>query len=258
MGILNYTPNSFFDGGKHNTITKALKHVEIMLTDGADIIDIGAISSKPGSATISYTEEDKLLTPLFNELSKNFSNTIFSLDTYRSEIAKKFVNNFGVSIINDISAGEIDNKMFETIAELNVPYIIMHMQGTPENMQLNPYYSKSIELEIIEYFANKISKLKLLGVNDIIIDPGFGFGKTLDNNYELLNKLESFKIIELPLLIGVSRKSMINKLLDVLPNQALNGTTVINTIALQKGANILRVHDVREAKEAISIINKIS
>jgi len=255
MGILNYTPNSFFDGGKFNTTNDALNQIEKMLADGADIIDIGAISTKPGSSILSYKEEKERLLPLFKEISKNFNDVIFSLDTFRSEIAKQFVNEYGVSIINDISAGELDSEMFETIAKLNVPYIIMHMQGTPENMQNNPTYTKSIELEIIEYFAEKISKLKLLGVNDIIIDPGFGFGKTLEHNYQLLNKLDSFNIIDLPLLVGVSRKSMINKLLDISPNEALNGTTIINTIVLQKGANILRVHDVKEAKEAVKIVN---
>lgn len=254
MGILNYTPNSFFDGGKFNNVNNALKQIEKMLKDGADIIDIGAISSKPGSNILSLKEEKERLLPLFIEISKNFTDVIFSLDTFRSEIAKQFVNEFGVSIINDISAGELDSEMFKTIADLNVPYIIMHMQGTPENMQNNPTYNKSIELEIIEYFAKKIAELKLLGVNDVIIDPGFGFGKTLEHNYRLLNKLNSFKIVGLPLLVGVSRKSMINKLLDVSPNEALNGTTVINTIALQKGVQILRVHDVKEAREAIKLV----
>lgn len=254
MGILNYTTNSFFDGGKFNNINTALKQIEKMINDGADIIDIGAISSKPGSDTLSLNEEKERLFPLFTEIYTNFTDVIFSLDTFRSEIAKQFVNEFGVSIINDISAGELDSKMFKTIADLNVPYIIMHMQGTPENMQNNPTYNKAIELEIIEYFAKKIAELKLLGVNDVIIDPGFGFGKTLEHNYQLLNKLESFNIIDLPLLVGVSRKSMINKLLDVSPNEALNGTTVINTIALQKGANILRVHDVKEASETIKLV----
>ena len=254
MGILNYTPNSFFDGGKYNTIKNALKQIDNMLIDGADIIDIGAISSKPGSKTLSLKDEKERLLPLFYELSKNFNNIVFSLDTFRSEIAKQFVNDFGVSIINDISAGELDSSMFNTISELNVPYIIMHMKGTPENMQNNPNYKKAVELEIIEYFAEKIDKLKLLGVNDVIIDPGFGFGKTIEHNYRLLNKLDSFKIVDLPLLVGVSRKSMINKLLNISPNEALNGTTVVNTLALQKGANILRVHDVKEAVQAINII----
>ncbi len=254
MGILNYTPNSFFDGGKYNNVKNALKQIEKMLIDGADIIDVGAISSKPGSSILSLKEEKERLLPLFNEISKNFSDVIFSLDTFRSEIVKQFVNDFGVSIINDISAGELDSEMFKTIADLNLPYIIMHMQGTPENMQNNPKYNKPVELEIIEYFAKKLAKLKLLGINDVIIDPGFGFGKTLEHNYRLLNKLDSFNIIDLPVLVGVSRKSMINKLLNISPNEALNGTTVINTIALQKGANILRVHDVKEAKQAVTIV----
>jgi len=258
MGILNITHNSFFDGGKYNSVTKALNRIEEMLNDGADIIDVGAISSKPGSKIISEKEEQEKLKPLFKELYKNFSDIIFSLDTFRSQIAKEFVNEYGVSIINDISAGELDAKMFKTMAELNVPYVIMHMKGTPENMQNNPVYSKEIELEILEYFAKKVNELKLLGVNDIIIDPGFGFGKTLEHNYKLMSKLNSFKIIDLPILVGISRKSMISKLLKISVEETLNGTTILNTVALLNGANILRVHDVKEAKQAVALISKLN
>jgi dihydropteroate synthase len=255
MGILNITPDSFFDGGKYLTSKQTITQIELMLSQGANIIDVGAFSSKPGSKLVSYTDEKQRLTPIFKEIAKKFENVIFSLDTFRSEIAKEFVNDYGVGIINDISAGELDANMFKTIAELNVPYIIMHMKGTPENMQNNPVYNKNIELEIIEYFAEKVAKLNQLGVNDIIIDPGFGFGKTLEQNYQLLNKLDSFKILDLPLLVGISRKSMITKLLNNNAENALNGTTILNTIAIQKAANILRVHDVKEAKEVIDILN---
>jgi len=255
MGILNITPDSFFDGGKYLTSKQTITQIELMLSQGANIIDVGAFSSKPGSKLVSYTDEKQRLTPIFKEIAKKFENVIFSLDTFRSEIAKEFVNDYGVGIINDISAGELDANMFKTIAELNVPYIIMHMKGTPENMQNNPVYNKNIELEIIEYFAEKVAKLNQLGVNDIIIDPGFGFGKTLEQNYQLLNKLDSFKILDLPLLVGISRKSMITKLLNNNAENALNGTSILNTIAIQKAANILRVHDVKEAKEVIDILN---
>jgi len=257
MGILNITPDSFFDGGKYLTSKQTITQIELMLSQGANIIDVGAFSSKPGSKLVSYTDEKQRLTPIFKEIAKKFENVIFSLDTFRSEIAKEFVNDYGVGIINDISAGELDANMFKTIAELNVPYIIMHMKGTPENMQNNPVYNKNIELEIIEYFAEKVAKLNQLGVNDIIIDPGFGFGKTLEQNYQLLNKLDSFKILDLPLLVGISRKSMITKLLNNNAENALNGTTILNTIAIQKAANILRVHDVKEAKEVIDILNSL-
>ncbi len=257
MGILNITPDSFFDGGKYLTSKQTITQIELMLSQGANIIDVGAFSSKPGSKLVSYTDEKQRLTPIFKEIAKKFENVIFSLDTFRSEIAKEFVNDYGVGIINDISAGELDANMFKTIAELNVPYIIMHMKGTPENMQNNPVYNKNIELEIIEYFAEKVAKLNQLGVNDIIIDPGFGFGKTLEQNYQLLNKLDSFKILDLPLLVGISRKSMITKLLNNNAENALNGTSILNTIAIQKAANILRVHDVKEAKEVIDILNSL-
>ena len=255
MGILNITPDSFYDGGKFTSIENAINQTDKMLNDGADIIDVGAISSRPGADLLNFEEEKKRLEPIFKELSKEFKNTIFSLDTFRANIAEYFVKEYGISIINDISAGDLDNKMFETIEKLNVPYVMMHMQGVPGNMQKNPTY-KNISLDIIKYFAEKISLAKQIGVNDVIIDPGFGFGKTLDDNYKLLKNLKDFKILELPILVGISRKSMIYNQLEVSPDKAITGTIAANTIALMNGANILRVHDVKEAKDGIKIVSK--
>ena len=255
MGILNITPDSFYDGGKYTSVETAINQVHKMLNDGADIIDVGAISSRPGADLLNFEEEKKRLEPIFTELSKEFKTAIFSLDTFRSDIAEYFVKEYGVSIINDISAGDLDNKMLKTIGKLNVPYIMMHMQGVPSNMQENPEY-KNISLDIIKYFAAKIEKAKQIGINDIIIDPGFGFGKTLDDNYRLLKNLKNFEILELPILVGLSRKSMIYNQLDGSPEDSLIGTSVANTIALMNGANILRVHDVKEAKDGIKIVNK--
>ncbi len=257
MGILNITPDSFYDGGKFSDVKNAVNQTNKMLSDGADIIDIGAVSSRPGADLLSFEEEKNRLKPILKELSKEFKNTIFSLDTFRADIAEYFVNEYGISIINDISAGELDSKMFETIGKLNVPYIMMHMQGVPGNMQNNPKYT-NITLEIIKYFAKKVSIAKQIGINDIIIDPGFGFGKTLDDNYKLLKKLKDFEILELPILVGISRKSMIYKQLETSADNAITGTIAANTIALLNGANILRVHDVKEANDCIKIVNKQS
>jgi dihydropteroate synthase len=255
MGILNIAPDSFYDGGKYASKEKILERVNIMINDGCDILDIGAYSSKPGAKNITPDEELKRLSPVLEIIRSKFPDIIISVDTFRSEVAKKVVADFSVNIINDISAGEIDANMFETIAELNVPYILMHMQGNPQNMQNNPQYNNVIG-ELIDYFSEKVEKLKLLGVNDLIIDPGFGFGKTIDHNYQILKYLNDFKILELPILVGLSRKSMINKLLEVSPEEALNGTTVLNTLALINRANILRVHDVKAAKETIKLTQK--
>jgi len=254
MGILNITPDSFYDGGAYSNIEKIEKRIEQMISEGASIIDIGAYSSRPDAKQITEKEELKRLLPCLELVSKKFTNIIFSVDTFRSEIAKIAVNDFGVSIINDISAGSLDKKMFETIADLSVPYIMMHMKGNPQNMQQNPVYDDLIS-EIFNYFSEKIEILKKLSVKDIVIDPGFGFGKTIEHNYKLLSELENFAIFELPILVGISRKSMIYKYLGINQKQALNGTTVLNTIALQKGANILRVHDVKEAIETIKLIS---
>jgi len=257
MGILNYTPDSFSDGGLFNTPSKALSQIELMLQEGADLIDIGAMSSKPKSTFLSSKEEKERLKPLLSEILKNFPNHIFSLDTFRSEIAEWAVENYNISIINDISAGELDSKMFQIIGKLQVPYIMMHMQGTPINMQDQPQYN-NITQDIIQYFANKINELKQYSVHDIIIDPGFGFGKTLEHNYQLLKELEQFEILDKLLLIGVSKKSMIQNVLNSNSENSLNGTSIINTIAVEKGANILRVHNVKEAKEIIKIYSMIT
>ena len=257
MGILNITPDSFYDGGKHSDIESIRNHVQNMIDDGATIIDVGAYSSRPGAKHISEKEELQRLIPVLELLQKNFLKAIVSVDTFRSVVANQVIKNHGVAIINDISAGEIDNKMAETIALHNIPYIIMHMQGTPQNMQTNPVY-KNVTIEVLEYFSKKLDQLKKLGVHDIVIDPGFGFGKTLEHNYQLLNELEQLRLLELPILAGISRKSMIYKLLNCSPDEALNGSTVLNTIALNKGASILRVHDVKEAKQVVDLYLKVT
>ena len=251
MGILNMTPDSFFDGGKNNSVEKALTRTEKMLNDGADFIDVGGVSTRPGAKEISVDEELKRVVPVIENILKRFPETLISIDTYQSATAKKAVES-GAAIVNDISAGNLDDNMLKTVAELKVPYILMHMQGTPKTMQKNPVY-ENVTIEVNQFFSEKIRILKEFGINDIILDPGFGFGKTVEQNYELLNNLDLIGFGEFPLLVGVSRKSMVTRLLNVLPENALNGTTVLNTIALQKGAKILRVHDVKEAKEVIEI-----
>lgn len=253
MGILNVTNDSFYDGGKYNNPIKALKKVEQFIKEGASIVDIGAYSSRPGAKHISNNEEWKRLKEIVPIVNKEFPEIIISVDTFRADIAQKSFEN-GAHIINDISAGEMDNNMFDTIAKLQVPYIMMHMQGTPQNMQDNPKYS-CIEKELYCYFENKIKTLKNKGVKNIIIDPGFGFGKNLEHNYQILSNLELLHKLKLPILVGVSRKSMIYNLLENTPAECLNGTTVINTICLQKGVSILRVHDVKEAVECTKIVN---
>jgi len=257
MGILNLTPDSFYDGGRYDTKEKIFIHVQKMVNDGCDILDIGACSTRPGAVEVSESEELNRLKPVIKLIKIKFPELIISVDTYRSEVAKIMVNDYSADIINDISAGDMDKKMLETIAQLNVPYIMMHMQGTPGNMQQNPEY-KNVVQEVIQYFSEKINKTKLLGINDVIIDPGFGFGKTIEHNYQLLKYLPDFRIFELPILVGLSRKSMIYRVLDSSPDDSLNGTTVLNSLALVGGANILRVHDVFEAKEAIKLFQKFS
>ena len=256
MGILNITPDSFYDGGKYNSEYLWLKQTEKMLKEGASIIDIGVVSTRPGAKKISEKEELQRLLPVLTSIVKNFSDLIISVDTYRSGIAEIAVQN-SAFMINDISGGTFDKKMFDTIAKLQVPYIIMHIKGAPQNMQKNPTYDNVVK-EIKNFFSQQIKKLNLKGINDIIIDPGFGFGKTLKHNYEILNNLNSFNAFGLPVLAGISRKSMINKVLNTKPSEALNGTTVLNTICLLKGAKILRVHDVKEAMEVIKIVSQIS
>jgi dihydropteroate synthase len=256
MGILNVTPNSFYDGGKYNNESELLSQVEKMLIDGATFIDIGAYSSKPNAAFVSEEEELARIIPVVQLILKHFSQAVISIDTFRSEVAKVCIEN-GAALINDISAGNLDDAMFKVIAKYNVPYIMMHMRGTPQTMQSMTHYDDIVK-EILFYFSEKVNKARGLGINDLIIDPGFGFAKTIDQNYEVLQKVALFKILELPLLIGISRKSMIHKVLDTNAKEALNGTTVLNTIALSKGANILRVHDVKEAVECMQLWNKMN
>ncbi|SDW54694.1 dihydropteroate synthase [Lutibacter oricola] len=256
MGILNITPDSFFDGGKYTNEKAILSQVEKMLTNGATFIDVGAYSSRPGAKHISEKEELKRILPTIKSLIKEFQQIKISVDTFRSNVAKQTILE-GASIVNDISAGEMDNNMFSTIAQLQVPYIFMHMQGNPENMQLNPTYT-NVTKEVLQYFSKKITQLRKLGVNDLISDVGFGFGKTINHNYELLNNLKLFKNLEIPTLAGISRKSMLYKPLNISANEALNATTTANTIALLNGANILRVHDVKEAVEAIKIVELLN
>ena len=253
MGILNLTDDSFYDGGQHNSIKKALLQTEKMLDDGAKIIDIGAYSSRPKAKHISHDEEWQRLEKTLQIINKEFPQSILSVDTFRSEIARRSIDN-GADIINDISAGNLDPQMFDTVADLNVPYIMMHMQGTPQTMQDNPHYN-CIEKEVVNYFLNKVKTLQQKGLSKIIIDPGFGFGKTLEHNYQLLNNLEELHTLELPLLVGVSRKSMVYKVLETDAKNSLNGTTAIHTLCLSKGASILRVHDVKEAVECVKLIN---
>ena len=253
MGILNLTDDSFYDGGQHNSIKKALLQTEKMLDDGAKIIDIGAYSSRPKAKHISHDEEWQRLEKTLQIINKEFPQAILSVDTFRSEIARRSIDN-GADIINDISAGNLDPQMFDTVADLNVPYIMMHMQGTPQTMQDNPHYN-CIEKEVVNYFLNKVKTLQQKGLSKIIIDPGFGFGKTLEHNYQLLNNLEKLHTLEIPLLVGVSRKSMVYKVLETDAKNSLNGTTAIHTLCLSKGASILRVHDVKEAVECVKLIN---
>lgn len=256
MGILNITPDSFYANSRKQTEEEITSRVRQIIDEGASIIDIGAYSSRPNAENITPEEELKRLRFGLGIIRRIAPDTVISVDTFRAEVAEACVEEYGVAIINDIAAGEMDAKMFDTVARLNVPYIMMHMQGTPQNMQLTPHYENVVK-EVFMYFAEKVDKLRSLGVKDIILDPGFGFGKTLEHNYELLNYLDDFKIFELPLLVGVSRKSMIYRLLGTTPDEALNGTSILNTIALMKGANILRVHDVKEAVEAVRIVKKM-
>ena len=256
MGILNITTDSFYDGGKFITKDKIEKQIKKIEQEGAKIIDIGASSSRPGSIPVSEKTELDRLIPTIEIIKKITPNLKISIDTFRSKVARECIKN-GADIINDISAGEFDKDMFGTIAELNVPYIMMHMKGNSLTMQNNPVYENIIS-EITSFFEEKIQKLKSMGFNKIIIDPGLGFGKTIEHNYEILKNLSDFNILNLPILVGASRKSMIYNLLNISATEALNGTTVVNTISLTKGAKILRVHDVNEAVECIKIYDKLS
>lgn len=255
MGILNITPDSFFDGGKYKTDADFLKQTEKMLMEGAAIIDVGAYSSRPNAVFVSEAEEIERLTPIVALLVKQFPDIILSIDTFRAEVAKAAIEN-GAAIINDIAAGLLDDNMLNVIAETKVPYIMMHMRGTPQTMATLTHYDDIVK-EMIFYFSERIAAARSLGINDIIIDPGFGFAKTLEQNYEVLQKLELFQMLEVPLLSAVSRKSMIYKLLETSPQEALNGTTFLNTVSLMKGAKILRVHDVKEAVECITLFEAL-
>ncbi|MEI7421444.1 MAG: dihydropteroate synthase [Prolixibacteraceae bacterium] len=256
MGILNLTPDSFYDGGRYQSEKAVLQRAQEILDQGAMIIDIGAVSTRPGAKVVSAEAEIERLLPAVKAIRKHFPDAILSIDSYRSEVITRIAGETGDCIVNDISGGTLDTQMFETVAKLRLPYILMHIQGTPQNMQQNPAYQDVIK-DILLDLSEKVNTLKLLGVNDIIIDPGFGFGKNLEHNFELLNRLDSFRLFELPLLVGLSRKTMIWKLLEITPGESLNGTTVLNTLALMGGADILRVHDVREAIEAIRLVSKL-
>ena len=256
MGILNITPDSFYAGSRKQTEADILSRTRQILEEGASIIDIGAYSSRSNAEHISPDDEMQRLRTALHLINRDFPDAVISIDTFRADVARMCVEEYGAAIINDISAGQMDEQMFTTIAQLGVPYIIMHMQGTPQDMQTNPHYENLLK-EVFFYFSEKIQRLRDLGVKDIILDPGFGFGKTLEHNYQLMNHLEEFSVFDLPLLVGISRKSMIHKLLGNTPEEALNGTSILNTIALLKGANILRVHDVKAATEAIAIVQKM-
>ena len=256
MGILNVTPDSFFSGSRKQSEAEIVERIEQITSEGGTMIDVGAYSSRPGAAHISEEEEMNRLRTGLSLINKYQPEAIVSADTFRANIAKMCVEEYGVSIINDISAGNMDSEMFATVAQLGVPYIMMHMQGTPQNMQDHPQYNHLMK-DVFYYFSEKIQKLRDLGAKDIIIDPGFGFGKTIEDNYQLMNHLEEFHLFELPLLVGISRKSMIYKFLGTSPEEALNGTSVLNTIAIEKGAHILRVHDVKEAVEVVRLVEKM-
>jgi len=257
MGIINITPDSFYAKSKVNDEESLRQRVLQIINDGGKIIDVGAYSSRPGAKNVSQEEEMTRLRHSLKIIQEASFDLPISVDTFRSDVAKMCVEEYGVNIINDISAGQLDNNMFETVARLQVPYVIMHMRGNPQTMQENTQYQDLIA-DMFLYFSQKINRLQDLGVNDIIIDPGFGFSKTLDQNYKLLQRLEDFREFDLPILVGVSRKSMIYKYLGGEPEDALNGTSIINTIALLKGANILRVHDVKACADAIKIIEKMN
>ncbi len=256
MGILNISDDSFYDGGRYNSLDKAVSRVSEMINQGVDIIDVGAVSSKPGSKIIEGEDELKLTSEYIIEFSKNFNDVLFSIDTYNSKVAEFALNN-GYAIINDISSGKYDSRIIDVVKEYNAGYVIMHMKGDPDNMQKKPTYNNVVD-SISNYLDSKIEELESINIKNIIIDPGFGFGKTIDHNFEILSNLGKFKEFKKPLLAGISRKSMIYKFLNIGPDKALNGTSVLNTIALNKGADVLRVHDIIEAKECLALFNKLN
>jgi len=257
MGILNVTPDSFYAGSRMETEEAVRRRVRQIIAEGGSMIDVGAYSSRPGAADVSAEEEMERLRRGMRIVREEAPEIPVSVDTFRADVAKMAVEELGVDIINDISGGELDKEMFKTVAKLGVPYILMHMKGTPQTMQQAPHYDDLMK-EVMLYFAEKVQQLRDLGQKDIVLDPGYGFAKTIDHNYELLRHQEMLEVFELPLLVGVSRKSMIYRFLGSSPEEALNGTTVLNTLALQKGANILRVHDVKEAVEVVRLVEKFS
>lgn len=256
MGILNITPDSFYKGSRCSSGEEILRAAGNMIREGADILDVGGYSSRPGADEVSLEEEGRRVFGAIKLVSREFPEVVISVDTFRADIAAEAVEQCGAHMINDISGGDADAGMFGVVQRLNVPYIMMHMKGDPKTMQLNPVYD-DVVADILKWFGERIFRLRSAGVKDIIIDPGFGFGKTIDHNFELLNRLGDFSIAGLPLLIGVSRKSMIWKTLGITADEALNGTSVLNTVALLKGADILRVHDVKEAVQAVGLMNRI-
>lgn len=251
MGILNVTPDSFFDGGKYNLVATAVEKAGQMISDGADIIDVGGMSSRPGAEIVSVKEELGRVVPIISAIVEKYPNQIISIDTVHSKVAEKAIQS-GASIVNDISGGDIDPDIYEVCLENRVPYILMHMKGIPKSMQDNPEYGDVI-LDLINEFKNKVFRLRKRGMTDLVLDPGFGFGKTIDQNFKILRHLSSFKILDCPILVGISRKSMLYKSLEIAPEEALNATTAAHMEALKNGANMLRVHDVKEAVEAIHI-----
>ena len=255
MGILNVTPDSFYAESRKQTDDDIRQRVRQIRDEGAGMIDIGAYSSRSGADDVSPQEEMERLARGLQIIRQEWPEAIISVDTFRAEVARRCVEEYGADIINDISGGQLDDAMFQTVADLQVPYILMHMLGTPQTMQQAPHYDHLVA-EMLSYFAHRIEQLRLLGVKDIILDPGFGFAKTLEHNYQLMHHLTDFHALGLPLLVGISRKSMIYRLLDTTPQEALNGTTVLNTMALERGAHILRVHDVRPAVEAVRIVSR--
>ena len=256
MGILNVTPDSFYSASRKNTEQEIADRVQAILAEGGSMIDIGAYSSRPGADDVSAEEEMDRLRGGLKILRNIAPDALVSVDTFRADVAKMCVEEFGVQIINDISGGELDSRMFDTVAALGVPYILMHMKGDPQTMQNGPHYDDLLA-EMLHYFGTKVQQLHELGVKDVILDPGFGFAKTLEHNYELMNRMQDLQVLELPMLVGISRKSMIYRLLGTSPEEALNGTSVLNTLALLKGASILRVHDVKAAIEVVQIVKKM-
>ena len=256
MGILNITPDSFYDGGRYNSKDKIENQIEKMIISGADIVDVGGYSSRPGAKDISIEDELNRVIPVIEIIKQKFSETIVSIDTFRSKVASEAIIS-GADIVNDISGGNLDSAMFETVSKHKVPYILMHMSGNPGNMMIKTNY-ENVTKDLCRYFSERIDKAKSYGINDIIIDPGFGFSKTTQQNYELLNNLEFFKEFQRPIVVGVSRKSMIYKILNTTPEKALNGSSILHTISLMKGANILRTHDVKEALECVKIVSQLN